>query len=136
MGHESELNELKRTHGNEAASVQAALEEDDVLQKAIEEAKIDALQDKSIASVKEEILSLVDEQAKMRDAIQKRHDDETLRLQEELEVEAVVEQLDDEQDLALVQMKLEADIQATQGSIDEERQQARKKMLEKLAKKE
>ena len=88
--HESELNELKRTHGNEAASVQAALEEDDVLQKAIEEAKIDALQDKSIASGKEEILSLVDEQAKMRDAIQKRHDDETLRLQEELEVEESV----------------------------------------------
>merc|ERR1712022_89441 len=45
-----------------------------------------------------------------------------------------VEQLDHEQDIALAQMKLEADMQAAKGTIDGARQEARKKMLEKISK--
>jgi hypothetical protein len=132
--HESELNNVKRGHVEEANNLQQTLEEDDNLQKAIEEAKKDALEDSAISNGKEELLSLVDEQAKMRDAIQKRHDQEASRLEEESEVEAVVEQLDHEQDIALAQMKLEADMQAAKGTIDGARQEARKKMLEKISK--
>ena len=56
------------------------------------------------------------------------------KLEEEIEVAALVDKLDHEQDIALAQMKLEADMQATQAGIDENRQNARRKMLEKLSK--
>jgi len=142
MGYKHDMNNLRASADAEKRRQQEALanrlkqtlEEDDNLQKAIEEAKKDALEDSAISNGKEELLSLIDEQAKMRDAIQKRHDQEASRLEEELEVEAVVEQLDHEQDIALAQMKLEADMQAAKGTIDGARQEARKKMLEKISK--
>ena len=102
--------------------------------KNINEAKKDAENAVNITNSKEEALALLDEQAKMRQAIQTRHDEEENKLEEEIEVAALVDKLDHEQDIALAQMKLEADMQATQAGIDENRQNARRKMLEKLSK--
>merc|ERR1711968_407861 len=74
----------------------------------------------------------VKEQAMIRAKLEKE------RLEREghntIEVAALVDKLDHEQDIALAQMKLEADMQATQAGIDENRQNARRKMLEKLSK--
>ena len=45
-----------------------------------------------------------------------------------------MDKLDHEHDILLAQMKLEADMQAAQAGIDENRKNARRKMLEKLSK--
>ena len=62
--------------------------------KNINEAKKDAENAVNITNSKEEALALLDEQAKMRQAIQKRHDEEENKLEEEIEVAALVDKLD------------------------------------------
>ena len=70
----------------------------------------------------------------MREAIQKRKDEEETKLEEEIEVEAVVDKLDCEHDILLAQMN-EADMQAVMRCIDENRKNARRKSyLKKLPK--
>ena len=131
--HERETNELQMENREQAREIQESLEEDDQLQKiSMKQKRIENAV--NITNSKEEALALLDEQAKMRQAIQKRHDEEENKLEEEIEVAALVDKLDHEQDIALAQMKLEADMQATQAGIDENRQNARRKMLEKLSK--
>ena len=132
--HERETNELQMQNMEQAKELQESLEEDDQLKKNINEAKKDAENAVDLANSKDEALALLDEQAKMREAIQKRHDEEETKLEEEIEVEAVVDKLDHEHDILLAQMKLEADMQAAQAGIDENRKNARRKMLEKLSK--
>merc|ERR1711871_72965 len=142
---EAKMRELKRKHENEKHSVESEhsavaddiqnhLEEDDHLRKTVEEAKNDALQDEAVSVGKEDMNSLVDEQAKMREAIQKRHVEEMKQLEEEAEVEEALAGIDDAQELALAQLKMENDAQVAKGQIDANRIESRKKLLARLSK--
>ena len=132
--HESEKHAVEHNHAAEAGQIQEQLEDDDNLRKTIEEAKVDALQDESVSAGKEDLNALIDEQSKMRDAIQKRHNEERKKLEEETEVDDALSGMDDAQELALAQLKMEADAQAVKGQIEGSRLEARKKLLAKLAK--
>ena len=67
--HERETNELQMQNMEQAKELQESLEEDDQLKKNINEAKKDAENAVDLANSRDEALALLDEQAKMREAI-------------------------------------------------------------------
>ena len=131
---EVEVHKMKQLHASDAGDLQDSLEEDDKLRQTIEDAKKDAAADDAVKEGKEELTSLVDEQQKMREAIENRHKQEQMRMEEEAEVEDMLTNLEDVQELELAELQLESDLQAMKGLIDENRKSQRAKLLEKLGK--
>merc|ERR1711871_230781 len=132
--HDSEKHSLEEAHASAAEDVQAHLEEDDHLRKTIEEAKNDALKHDDVTSGKEDMAALIDEQTKMKEAIQKRHDEERRQFEEEAEVEDALSSVNDTEELAIAQLKMENDLQVEKGVIGGAKLEARKKLMAKLLK--
>ena len=118
--HETELQKMTDEHQTEASEIQDRLDDHDDLARIIHEVKTEANDENDINGTSAEAEALEDEQARMREVLRVKQEEEATAIKSEEEEDSMIASVSDPYALHLFKLRIENDMQMSCGAIDKD----------------